>query len=215
MRKSTSIAGPIFLITAYYAAAIFAFYAIAHGIEGVHEYLPVGGIDGLLDDIDDFEAIRPDDLQQRFTPHTMGRLALGMFGALVLMVPVSWVYFITTRSKDVNRSFAQTMMVLPIIVAGIAMIVQNSIALAFSLAGIVAAVRFRLTLGNPSDALYVFAAITIGLGAGISALGISAVISVAFVYTHLLLWKVDYGDDLNTSFFSFLTGRGVDESDED
>ncbi len=215
MRRSTSIAGPMFLITAYYAAAFVAFWTIAYGIGGMDEYLPVGGVDGLLDHIDDLQAIQPGDLQQRFTPHTMGRLAIGMFGALVLMVPVSWVYFITTRSKDVNVSFLQTMMILPIIVAGIAMIVQNSIALAFSLAGIVAAVRFRLTLGNPSDALYVFVAITIGLGAGISALGVSAVISVAFVYTHLLLWKIDYGDDLNTSFFSFLTGRGVDESDDD
>jgi hypothetical protein len=105
------------------------------------------------------------------------------------------------------------MMVLPIIVAGIAMIVQNNIALAFSLAGVVAAVRFRLTLGQPADSLYVFSAIAIGLGAGISALGVSAVISAAFVYSHLLLWKLDYGEDLKTPFFSFLTGRGNDDPD--
>jgi Domain of unknown function (DUF4956) len=214
MRKSTSIAGPLFLITLYYALAIAVFSAIAYGIGGIDEYLPIGGIDGLLDEPDTFEAVQASDLQARFTPHTMVRLALAMVGTAVLMVPVSWVYFITTRTKDISRSFAQTMMVLPIIVAGIAMIVQNSIALAFSLAGIVAAVRFRLTLGNPADALYVFSAIAIGLGAGISALGVSAVISIAFVYTHLLLWKVDYGDDLNTPFYSFLTGRGHDEGDE-
>jgi len=186
MRKSTVIAGPLFLI----------------------------GIDGLLQDVDQFEAVQAADVAQ-LTPHTMVRLAIAMFGTLLLMVPVSWVYFITTRVKDIDRSFAQTMMVLPIIVAGIAMIVQNSVALAFSLAGIVAAVRFRLTLGNPSDALYVFSAIAIGLGAGISALGISAVISIGFVYTHLLLWKLDYGENLNTSFFSFLTGRGHSDGDDD
>ena len=107
------------------------------------------------------------------------------------------------------------MMVLPIIVAGIAMIVENSVPLAFSIAGIVAAVRFRLTLGNPADALYVFSAIAIGLGAGISALGVSAVISIGFVYTHLLLWKIDYGENLNTSFFSFLTGRDHADGDGD
>jgi Domain of unknown function (DUF4956) len=214
MRKSTVIAGPLFLITLYYVVVSGAFVAVAHGVQGIDEYLPVGGIDGLLQDVDEFEAVQAADVA-RLTPHTMVRLAVAMFATLLLMVPVSWVYFITTREKDVNRSFAQTMMVLPIIVAGIAMIVQNSVALAFSLAGIVAAVRFRLTLGNPADALYVFSAIAIGLGAGISAVGISAVISIGFVYTHLLLWKLEYGENLNTSFFSFLTGRGHSDGDDD
>ena len=59
------------------------------------------------------------------------------FGAVLLMTPISWVYFMTTRANDVDRSFAQTMIVLPVIVAGIALIVQNSLALAFSLAGVV------------------------------------------------------------------------------
>jgi hypothetical protein len=208
MRKSTSIAGPLFLITLYYALAVAVFAGIAYGIGGIDEYLPVGGIDGLLEEPDGFEAVAPSEIQSKFTPHTMVRLALAMFGTAALMVPVSWVYFITTRTKDISRAFAQTMIVLPIIVAGIAMIVQNSIA------GIVAAVRFRLTLGNPADALYVFSAIAIGLGAGISALGVSAVISIAFVYTHLLLWKIDYGDAMNTPFFSFLTGRGHDDGDD-
>lgn len=214
MRKSTAIAGPLFLITLYYVIVSTAFVALAHGVQGIHEYLPVGGIDGLLQDIDEFEAIQASDVA-RLTPHTMVRLAIAMLGTLLLMLPVSWVYFITTRTKDISRAFAQTMMVLPIIVAGIAMIVQNSVALAFSLAGIVAAVRFRLTLGNPADALYVFSAIAIGLGAGISAVGISAVVSIGFVYTHLLLWKLDYGENLNTSFYSFLTGRGHSDGDDD
>jgi hypothetical protein len=105
------------------------------------------------------------------------------------------------------------MLILPIIVAGIAMIVQNSIALAFSLAGIVAAVRFRFTLTQPSHTLYIFAAITIGLGAGISALDISAVVSVTFVFATLILWRLDYGRNLNSPFFSFLTGRDHEDDE--
>jgi hypothetical protein len=214
MRKSTSIAGPLFLITLYYAGAATLFAWLLYRVPALHDYLPFGGIDGLLDGPDTFEPVRSAADTPTVTPHTMIRLAIGIIGTGVLMIPVSWVYFITTRTKDVSRSFAQTMMVLPIIVAGIAMIVQNDIALAFSLAGVVAAVRFRLTLGQPADSLYVFSAIGIGLGAGISALGVSAVISVAFVYSHLLLWKLDYGEDLKTPFFSFLTGRGHDDPDD-
>ena len=147
---------------------------------------------------------------------TYGRavtLAIAIVGALLVTTPITWVYFITTRTKLVDRSFAQTIMVLPVVVAGIAIIVQNSLALAFSLAGVVAAVRFRFALAEPAHALYIFAAIAIGLGAGISALGIVFVVSASFVFITLILWKLDYGADLTTPFFSFLTGRGRDDND--
>mgnify|MGYP006897222523 CR=1 FL=1 len=99
-----------------------------------------------------------------------------------------------------------------VIVAGIAIIVQNSLALAFSLAGIVAAVRFRFTLTEPAYALYIFAAIAVGLGAGVSALGVSFVVSAAFVYITLILWRINYGANMTSPFFAFLTGRGRDDN---
>lgn len=213
MRRSTRASAPLFVITVYYVVFIAGFATFADAYPEYNEYLPVGGISELLErgssSFEPVEIIRTAIVQ---APH-MTRLALAMIGSLVLMVPISWVYLITTPSKGVDRAFAQTMMVLPIIVAGIAMIVQNSIPLAFSLAGIVAAVRFRFTLTQPSHTLYIFAAITIGLGAGISAMEISAVVSTAFVYVTMVLWMFDYAADLNTSFFSFLTGR--DHRDDD
>ena len=99
------------------------------------------------------------------------------------------------------------------LVTGIAMIVLNSIALAFSLAGIVAAVRFRFSLNQPSDAMYIFVAIAIGLGAGIGALGIAYVISLSFVFATLVIWKLEYGKTMAGPFLTMLTRRdgGEDE----
>jgi hypothetical protein len=144
----------------------------------------------------------------------MLQLALGILGATLLMVPVSWMYFITTPNNRIDRSFAQTMMILPVIVAGIAMLVQNSLALAFSLAGVVAAVRFRFTLKEPAHTLYIFVAIAIGLGAGVSAVGLSLVVSIGFVYGTLILWIIDYGARLHSPFFSFLTSRDLRDDDD-
>jgi hypothetical protein len=98
-------------------------------------------------------------------------------------------------------------------VTGISMIVLNSLALAFSLAGIVAAVRFRFSLEQPSHAMYIFVAISIGLGAGIGSLGVAGVISMAFVYPMLVIWKLEYGKSLSGPFFSVLTRR--DRADDD
>ncbi len=102
-------------------------------------------------------------------------------------------------------------MILPIVVTGIAMIVVNSLALAFSLAGVVAAVRFRFTLNQPSDAMYIFVAIGLGLGSGIGALGIAAVISFAFSIATLVIWKLEYGKTLAGPFLTMLTRRDAGE----
>ncbi|MGH7526464.1 MAG: hypothetical protein ACREMX_07145, partial [Gemmatimonadales bacterium] len=72
--------------------------------------------------------------------------ALCMAGAFLLMLPVSWVYILTRQKKGFRQSVVQTLLILPIVVAGIVLLVKNSIALAFSLGGIVAAVSFRNTL---------------------------------------------------------------------
>lgn len=211
MRRSTRIGGPAFLLTSYYLLVVLLFYFIARYVPGLSEYLPFGGIEELArEDASSFEIVSSAANAPTFDAI---RLAVATVGVMLLMPPISWVYFITTRSRNVDRSFAQTIMVLPIVVAGIAVIVQNSIPLAFSLAGIVAAVRFRFTLNEPADALYIFVAIVIGLGAGISALGVAMATSMAFVFIILVLWRLDYGEDLTTPFFSFLTGRGQDDNE--
>ena len=119
---------------------------------------------------------------------------VGLLAVLVLMLPVSWVYMGTRRHASVDQSIVQAMIILPIAVAGIVMIVHDSIALAFSLAGIVAAVRFRNSLRETRDALYIFAAIGVGLACGTGALGIAALVSMVLNYVILILWRSDYGE---------------------
>ena len=212
MRKSIRILNSTFAITAYFALLVLLIFAIANLFPNYAPLLPFGGVEELMTDMpSDDEVVSTFVERPRIVSRNAFTLGTAILGAVLLMVPISWVYFITTRGKQINRSFAQTMVVLPVIVAGIAMIVQNSLPLAFSLAGIVAAVRFRFALEQPAHALYIFAAIAVGLGAGIGALGIAFVVSVGFVYINLLLWKLDYGADLTTPFFSFLTGRGRDD----
>jgi hypothetical protein len=212
MRRATRSRGPLLLITTYYAILLScAWYA--RGRSDWAPWLPFGGIDDLVAaGADSFEVVTSvveAGIMDGFDPT---RLALAMLGAALLMVPVSWVYFITTRTRRVDQSFVQTIIILPILVAGIAVIVANSLALAFSLAGIFAAVRFRFTLEEPADTLYIFLAIVVGLGAGVGALGVSIVTSMAFVYVTLVLWMTEYGADLSTPLFGFLTGR--DSRDE-
>jgi hypothetical protein len=182
----------------------------------LNEYLPLGGIGYLASmNVDTFEPIYSSVDDTVLSPHGPIQLALASIGALILTVPVSWAYFITSRARRIDQSFLQTIIILPIVVTGIAMIVLNSLALAFSLAGIVAAVRFRFSLDQPSDAMYIFVAIGIGLGSGIGALGVAAVISATFVFATLIIWKLEYGKTLSGSFLTMLTRRDAGEDEYD
>jgi sRNA-binding regulator protein Hfq len=113
-------------------------------------------------------------------------------GALSLVVPVAWVYMLTKRFRY-DPALVSSVIILPIVVAGIALVVKNSVALAFALAGIVAAVRFRNTLKDPRDAVYIFLVIGIGLSAGVQALDVALVMSFAFNIVVLLVWKFNIG----------------------
>jgi polyphosphate kinase len=101
---------------------------------------------------------------------------------------------VTKREVRYDQSLVHTIVILPIAVTGIVIIVQDSLALAFSLAGIVAAVRFRHTLQDTKDAVYIFISIAVGLAAGVQALTVALVVSAIFNVVVLALWRWDVGN---------------------
>jgi hypothetical protein len=112
---------------------------------------------------------------------------------LALMLPVSWVYMSTRRAQRYEQSIVQSLIILPIVVAGIILIVRNSVALAFSLAGVVAAIRFRTTVSDSRDTTFIFLAIAVGFAAGVQVLTVAALLSAAFNFVLLLVWRYDFG----------------------
>jgi hypothetical protein len=120
-----------------------------------------------------------------------------LLGALVLMLPVTWVYMSARPSGGQhNQNVVQTLIFLPLVVAGIVFIVQNSLALAFSLAGVVGAVRFRTTLRDTRDLVYIFLSIVVGFAAGVQSLAVGAVVSIIFNFVLIITWHYDYGRNM-------------------
>ena len=119
-------------------------------------------------------------------------VASAMIGAVALALPVAWIYGMTRKKKGYQQSVVQTLMVLPPLVASVVVLVKYSLALAFGLGAIVAAVRFRNTLEDSKDAVYIFLATALGLAAAVQ-LPVAAVISVVFNLIILALWQTDFG----------------------
>ena len=119
--------------------------------------------------------------------------SLSLVTTLLLMLPVTWVYMSARRTKRHNQAVVETLIILPIVVAAIVLIVRNSLALAFSLAGVVAAVRFRTTLRDTRDTVFIFLAIGIGFAAGVQVITVGAIASIMFNLVLLFIWRYDFG----------------------
>jgi len=187
---------PYLYISAYYCAVGAALAGALALWPGLMELLPIGGAAtfGAVGQ-STFEAVGS-AAQTPAAASTLAegvRLALAIIASFLLMLPVTWICMGARRRKDVSQSFVQTILVLPMIITGIVHVVHNSLALAFSLAGIVAGVRFRHTLKDSAETTYLFTAIAVGVSGGINAVEVAAIISIFFNYTVLGLWATEFG----------------------
>ena len=120
-------------------------------------------------------------------------IVLSLLIAVLVVLPVVWVYRWTRPPRRCTRSFAETLLVVPIAITLVVFLVKDSLALAFSLAGIVAAVRFRTTLDEPIDAVYLFLVVGVGLAAGVQLLFVAFIASVVFNSVVLAVWRLNAG----------------------
>ena len=120
-------------------------------------------------------------------------LSFSLSGTILVMLPITWTYAATKRETGYRKNFVRALLVLPICATTIVLLIQNNLALAFGLAAMVAAVRFRVSLSEAIDGIYIFSSICVGLAAGIGYLGVAAVMALFFCFTNAVLWKIEYG----------------------
>ena len=127
-----------------------------------------------------------------YATHTIP-VVVALVLAFVVTLPITWVYAWTYPSKKYSQSFVQTLLMVPVVISLVVFLVKGSLALAFSLAGIVAAVSFRTSLKETMDAVYLFMVIGIGLATGTQLTAVAYIASLAFVTIALGVWKTNYG----------------------
>ena len=184
-------------ISIYYlviAVAVFIALKLWPELRG---YLPIGGVEQLISQpaknpLEASGAVRAEHVAN--FGQSVFWLVVAIIAAILVSLPVSWVYMAVRGGEEYDQSLVNTIIVLPMVVTGIVIIVQNSLALAFSLAGIAGAVRFRNSLKSSGDALFILLAVGTGLAAGIGAIELAAVISIAFNYCFAMLWITEYGE---------------------
>ncbi|MDH3551971.1 MAG: DUF4956 domain-containing protein, partial [Gammaproteobacteria bacterium] len=191
--------GVLAKVTVYYVAVAAVLATMIAVFPGIVNELPLGGVGEIayygasnaLDLEEAYLSADDEEIEEIVTetrrvqsalppPWLRGALALlyAMLATLLLMLPVSWVYKSIHADSVYDHSIDTTTLVLPAVVAGVVTMVQHSLALAFSLAGIVAGVRFRRALSDTFDTLFILASIGVGISAGIKSIEIAVVLTV-------------------------------------
>ena len=196
--RGPSVAGRrLFAIVAYYIVAAAAIAIAWERAPALRQLLAGTSLPDLASGTFDSFA-RPRAVAGAGEPDAKSAIAQGLAtllalaGALATAVPVAWTYSLTRRRKGYEQSMVHIIILLPVAVAGMVVLIQNSLALAFSLAGIVAVLRFRNTLDDVKDGVYVFIGVSIGMSAAVGALGIGLLASVVFNASVLVLWWLDF-----------------------
>ena len=204
-------------ITLYYIILAVLVAISISVFPNIIDELPLGGVgdianydnEGLFDLEEAFLSADDEELETIATESARARMAsapvwlrgaltlfYAMASTLLLMLPVSWVYKTIHSGSVYDHSIDPTTLVLPAVVAGIVTVVQHSLALAFSLAGIVAGVRFRRALSDTFDTLFILSSIGVGIAAGVKSIEIAIVLTVFFNYTTILVCA--FGDGLES-----------------
>ncbi len=201
---------PLRRLIAYYAFLFLVIYAVQYAIPQADNLLMGKGLDAttvptgpmvLQDGLSAAPASTTgagDVTDDTTLVAVFATTALILIGTILLMMPVSWVYMSARHVPGHSQSVVQTLIILPLVVAGIVLIVRDSLALAFSLAGVVAAVRFRTNLRDTRDVVYIFLSIAVGFAAGVQTLAVGAVLTIVFNFVMLWTWRSDYGRNVLT-----------------
>jgi hypothetical protein len=196
----------ILRLVVYYGIFVTVVVVLLIANSELLRYMPFSGNDAL--DRRDFEvtdtSIRmPRELLDtsmpsgEITPDQLASSILFLTGTLLttilVMIPVTWTYTATRFEAGPSKVFVRALILLPVVATAVVLLIQNSLALAFGLAALVAAVRFRVSLPEAIDGIYVFVSICVGLAAGVGYMGVALMMTLVFTLTNAVLWRIDYG----------------------
>jgi hypothetical protein len=93
-------------------------------------------------------------------------MLLGLMLAFLAGQLLAWIYMWTHAGLSYSRSFVNSLVIIPVIVALVMMVLANNLITAFGLMAVFAIVRFRNILRDTMDTAYVLSVIVVGMACG-------------------------------------------------
>lgn len=118
---------------------------------------------------------------------------LAVLGAFLLVHVLAFAYVWSHRSLSYSTSFVRSMVLGSVATSIMMLAVGNNLAWGIGVMGALAMVRFRTSLRDPRDMMFMFAALITGICAGTHAYAIGLVGTLAFSAVALYLNHIPFG----------------------
>lgn len=113
--------------------------------------------------------------------------------AFALSSIMAFVYHFTNKGSAFSRNFFQAMVLSSVVSCMVIMAVGNNIAAGFGIIGAIAIIRFRMRIENPRNIIFIFAALSVGVAAGVYGYSIALAGTAVFSFVAILLYFSPYG----------------------
>jgi uncharacterized membrane protein YhiD involved in acid resistance len=127
------------------------------------------------------------------SPFEWRKALVSILLAFGLTQAIAGTYMVTFRGLSYSRTVVQGMAMASIITSMLMLAVGNSIAAGIGIAGGLSAIRFRTTLRDPRDIIFVFASLGAGIAAGAQAYAAAIAGTGIFVVASLTLHFSGFG----------------------
>lgn len=134
--------------------------------------------------------------------------------AFVLSSVIAVTYHLTNRGLAFSRNFFQAMVLSSIVSCMVIMAVGNNIAAGFGIIGAIAIIRFRMTVENPRNIIFIFGSLSVGVASGVYGYSIALSGTIVFCLIAILLFYSQYGGSALAREYSFQVTLS-DEVEED
>ncbi len=126
-------------------------------------------------------------------PPNWPAVVLGLLLAFACGHVIAWVYMFTHSGLSYSRSFVNSLIIMPVIVALVMMILSNNLITAFGMMAVFAIVRFRNILRDTLDTTYILTVIVIGMASGSQKFASAIIGCVLMALALLYLWYSSFG----------------------
>jgi hypothetical protein len=127
------------------------------------------------------------------SPTNYAAMLIGILLAFVCGHAIAWIYMLTHTGLSYSRSYVNTLIIMPVIVAMVMLILANNLVLAFGLMAIFAMVRFRSILRDTLDTTYILSVIVIGLACGTLKFTSAVIGCLATAGIMVYFWATGFG----------------------
>ncbi len=119
-------------------------------------------------------------------PLSLSALAVNLLLTIILSNVMAWYYTRYGKSLSNRARFAQTLPLLAMTTVLIISVVKSSLALSLGLVGALSIIRFRTAIKEPEELLYLFMALSVGLGMGADQ-RLPTILAVAILMAYLIM----------------------------